>query len=94
METTRNESWEQVNPHMKWVRRGREQGSEVEEKSQLSRQEDGRIEEAFTAALKALRAEMSEERVRQWAVERERRREKMSKWDLSMVMIDGKAWEY
>lgn len=56
------ESGEHVNPHVKWVRRGRAHGSVV--KSQEAKQDHGGIEEALIEALKALRAEMSEGAVR------------------------------
>lgn len=87
METTRDESGEQVSPQMKWVSLGKEQGSD--EKFQLSRQDDGGIVEGFTAAFKAFRAVMSAERVTEWTVERENWRRKRSKkvdrWGLRMV---------
>lgn len=57
IETTRVESGEQVRPQMKWVVLGVKQGSE--EKSQLPRQEDGRIVDGSMAALNDLRAAMS-----------------------------------
>lgn len=87
METTREESGEQVRPHRKWVRLGMEQGSE--EKSQLARQDDGGMVVVLTADLRALREEMSEGRVRAWMEEREswrrRKREKIWKWVLDMI---------
>lgn len=57
-------SGEQLMPQMKWVRRGRAQGSE--EKSQEARHDHERMELGLTAALKALRAEMSWGEVRDW----------------------------
>lgn len=54
---TRVESGEQVMPQMKWVRRGKAQGSVV--KSHEARQDHGWIELGLTEALKALRADMS-----------------------------------
>lgn len=87
IETTRDESGEQVSPQMKWVSLGKEQGSE--EKSQLSRQDDGGMVEGFTAAFKAFRAVMSPNRVAERTVEGENWRRKKSKkvdrWGLSMV---------
>lgn len=50
-------SGEQLIPQRKWVRRGREQGSE--EKSQEARHEYEGMEVGLMADLKALRAEMS-----------------------------------
>lgn len=87
METTRDESGEQVSPQTKWVSLGKEQGSE--EKFQLSRQDDGGMVEAFTAAFKAFRAVMSSERVAERTVEgenwRRKRSKKVERWGSSMV---------
>lgn len=54
----------QVRPQMKWVRRGREQGSV--EKFHVATHDHGGMVFGLMAALKACKAEISEGRVTAW----------------------------
>ena len=78
---------------MKWVSLGKEQGSE--EKSQLSRQDDGGMVDGFTAAFNAFKAVMSVERVVELAVVRDtwrRKKRDVERWVFIMVANLGSGW--